>query len=101
MIQSGHLSATASAADRPGLRELGTARLQGFWPDEADGSGRPSADGWLVRSAELVRQQPHVVLKGHVGAITGLALARGPGGSPRLVSAAAGTTAPSASGTWT
>ena len=87
VIQSGHLSATASTADRPGLRELGTARLQGFWPDEADGSGRPSADGWSVLSAELVRQQPHVVLKGHVGAITGLALARGPGGSTRLVSA--------------
>ena len=101
VIQSGHLSATASASDRPGLRELGTARLQGFWPGEADGSGRPPAGGWSVLSAELVRQQPHVVLKGHAGAVTGLALARGLGGGTWLVSAAAGTTAPSACGTWT
>ena len=89
LMMSGFLSARATPADRTGLRQLGTARLTGGWK-APDRSASVSADGtgaWSLLDADLVPEDPHLVLSGHRGAVTALATIRDPSGREQLVSA--------------
>jgi WD40 repeat protein len=89
LLVSGHLSAQATLADRAGLRQLGTARLTGNWkaPEQP---GQPPAGqrgAWSLLGADLVREDPHVVLSGHRGAVMALTASRDRSGRGRLLSA--------------
>jgi WD40 repeat protein len=64
-IESAYLTGSATVADRPGLRELGTWRAMGRPPDAAHAkSSDAMRAAWGVRWARLDTHQPHVTL-GH------------------------------------
>jgi WD40 repeat protein len=61
----------AAATDRPGVRQLATARHAGVvQPGNAPPAGRPG--DWSVRWARLVRRPAHLTLHGHTGSVAAL-----------------------------
>ncbi|WP_433618142.1 AAA family ATPase [Dactylosporangium sp. CA-139114] len=84
-FMSAHLAALGTPADRPGLRQLGTARVHGR-AATAD-PGRSSA-AWEIRAADLRHHPLHLTLTGHRAAVTALAAWRT--GADDIVLASAG-----------
>ena len=68
-VVTSHLAAVSTTADRPGLRQLGAARVSARWPREQ----RPDA-AWSLAEARLRPQRIHLTLPGHRGPVYGLAM---------------------------
>ncbi|MCX4094964.1 AAA family ATPase [Nocardia sp. alder85J] len=86
-FMSAHLASVACPADRPGLRQLGQAQVDGFRSGSAGGD---DAEGgaWELRWARVRRRTPQVILAGHAGAVRALTGYAGFGN--RLLLASAG-----------